>query len=72
MKGELFASDDTSWIKIISPQKAREDSASERSAGKDRLEKKSSEPSSRLREMSLYLRQVVLRAALTFYSSGYS
>lgn len=69
MNGELFASDDTSWIKIISPQKAREDSASERSAGKDRLEKKSSEPPSRLREMSFYLRQVVLGTTLTFYSN---
>jgi hypothetical protein len=69
MKGDLFASDGTSWIKIISPQKAREDSPSENSTGEERLERKSSEPSSRLREMSLYLRQVVLRAALTFYSN---
>ena len=69
MKGDLFASDGTSWIKIISPKKAREDSASEKSTGEERLTKKSSEPSSRLREMSLYLRQVVLRAALTFYSN---
>jgi hypothetical protein len=69
MKGELFASDDTSWIKIISPQKAREDSASEKTAGKDRLEKKSSEPPSRRREMSFCLRQVVLGTTLTFYSN---
>lgn len=70
MKGELFASDGTSWIKIISPKKAREDSASEKSAGKDRLEKKSSERSSRLREMSSCLRQVVLGTTLTFCSNG--
>jgi hypothetical protein len=72
MKGDLFASDGTSWIKIISPQKAREDSASEKSTGEERLTKKSSKPSSRRREMSSCLRQVVLGTTLTFYSNGCS